>query len=117
MSRLSSRFARLRPFSNPDPENDDQSGEETESTTIAGGGDIGIPLAALMHGCLQIKGKWMYEPADVRELIRLVETGIVKLGAVAGVKVTGKFGLADYEVALANAAETAGPDTQTAFIP
>ncbi|CAM1509594.1 Fc.00g033330.m01.CDS01 [Cosmosporella sp. VM-42] len=80
-------------------------------------GDVGIPIEAVTHRCLQIRGKWMYEPADVRELIRLVEAGFIKLGTKAGVTIVGKFELAEYDAALTKAAETAGPGTQTVFVP
>jgi phosphatidylinositol phospholipase C delta len=49
MSRLSSRLAKLKPFSNADVEDEDQGGEETEPTTIAGGGHSTRPTDITQH--------------------------------------------------------------------
>lgn len=75
---------------------------------LMGGGttDITIPHDAIMRKDLTIKGKWMYEPMDVKRLINLVETGVVKLHREGdavnpyGSKVTSKYRLDDWEKAL-----------------
>ena len=42
-------------------------------------GDVVLPHLKIMHWNITIKGKWMYERNDVRECIKLVETGTVRL--------------------------------------
>ncbi|ETI27821.1 hypothetical protein G647_00270 [Cladophialophora carrionii CBS 160.54] len=74
---------------------------------IMGGGDQDIPLpnGVFMHKNLILKGKWMYEPMDVKRLIGLVEMGIVKLHRKGdtvtpyGANVVAKFKLDDWQKA------------------
>lgn len=47
-------------------------------------GDIAIPHSRVMHWNIEIKGKWMFERQDVRDLIRMVEVGNLKLGVGKG---------------------------------
>lgn len=41
--------------------------------------DVPIPHMKVMHSNLSLRGKWMYERQDVRDLIKLVENGVVPL--------------------------------------
>ena len=41
--------------------------------------DVPIPHTKVMHSNLSLRGKWMYERQDVRDLIKLVENGVVPL--------------------------------------
>jgi threonine dehydrogenase-like Zn-dependent dehydrogenase len=74
---------------------------------LMGGGqqDIQLPNGMFMHKDLTLKGKWMYEPMDVKRLISLVETGIVKLhkndeaAQPYGAAVAATFKLDDWEKA------------------
>lgn len=59
-------------------------------------GDMLIPGAAVTHRDLTIKGKWMYERENGKELINMVEVGVLRLGG----KSVRKFGLEDCERAL-----------------
>lgn len=66
--------------------------------------EIMIPIKAVVSRDLQLRGKWMYERNDVRDLIRMVEMGLLKLG---GQKVD-KFKLEEWEKGFDKAAEYAG---------
>ncbi|MCJ1330131.1 hypothetical protein MMC10_006813 [Thelotrema lepadinum] len=52
---------------------------------------------AIMGNSLQIKGKFMYEREDIPTFMKLVDSGLLKLGTEGGNEVVGTFGLADYE--------------------
>jgi threonine dehydrogenase-like Zn-dependent dehydrogenase len=58
-----------------------------------GGADLAIPIRAVVSKDLQLRGKWMYTHQDVKNLIKMIETGLLKLG---GQKVE-KFALEDWE--------------------
>ncbi|OAP58192.1 hypothetical protein AYL99_07282 [Fonsecaea erecta] len=74
---------------------------------LMGGGnhDVALPHGMLMRKDITVKGKWMYEPTDVKRLIGLVESGVVKLHRDAdsvnppGSKVVAKFKLEEWEQA------------------
>ena len=74
-----------------------------------GGGEIPLPGYLFMHKDLTVKGKWMYEPMDVKRLIMMVEMGIVKLNREGdkvvpyGAKVLKKYGLDDWNKAFEDA--------------
>ena len=61
--------------------------------------DVKIPYRQVMCWNLQIRGKWMYERSDVAELIRMVETGALKLQDGEGMECKGVFGLDEWEKA------------------
>lgn len=42
--------------------------------------DVSIPHVYVMHFNLTIKGKWMYERQDIRDMIKLLENGGLRLG-------------------------------------
>jgi len=71
-------------------------------------GDVAIPHSAVMHRDLTLKGKWMYTRGNVRELIRMVEVGVLKLGEAAGSRATAEFKLEEWEKAFSKAAEDRG---------
>lgn len=62
-------------------------------------GDVGFPYYQIMVKGLRLQGSWMFTPGQVDEVIRLVETGILKLGEGTGVKCLGVFGLEEWEEA------------------
>ncbi|KAF7185293.1 Alcohol dehydrogenase 4, mitochondrial [Pseudocercospora fuligena] len=68
-------------------------------------GDISIPHATVMHKNLRLYGKWMYEREDVRDLVQMVESGVLRLDG----EVVGEFGLEEWKAAWDCAAENAGP--------
>jgi threonine dehydrogenase-like Zn-dependent dehydrogenase len=53
--------------------------------------NIDIPYAMAVLNNLTIRGQYMYERSDVVALIKMVETGVLKLGKAAGHEVVGKF--------------------------
>jgi threonine dehydrogenase-like Zn-dependent dehydrogenase len=80
-------------------------------------GDIAIPLSTLTHQNLTIKGKWMYERDDILKLIKMVETGVLKLGEKSGCQIVGKFPLEKWQEAFDAAAEHSGPGERVAIVP
>ena len=66
--------------------------------------DYALPFWSIMHGDKTIKGKWMYEREDVKALIRLIETGLLKLEGQAG-QVAGPFKLDEWSEAFDAAAK------------
>ena len=91
---------------------------------LMGGGssDIVLPNDLFMHKDLTIKGKWMYEPIDVKRLISLVETGVVKLNKKSeavkpyGASVVAKFKLEEWKEAF-DKAEEVGSTGNVVFEP
>ncbi|EED16364.1 conserved hypothetical protein [Talaromyces stipitatus ATCC 10500] len=70
-----------------------------DRVSLMGGikGDVAIPLGYVMHGNMTIKGKWMYEREDVLKLIKMVESGRLRLdGGSSSVK---RYGLEQWEEA------------------
>jgi threonine dehydrogenase-like Zn-dependent dehydrogenase len=55
-------------------------------------GELNIPIRAIMHRNLTLKGKWMYSRQDVKDLIKMIEIGVLKLDRKAE-----KFALEDWE--------------------
>lgn len=77
-------------------------------------GDVSVPLPKIMRFDLTLKGKWMYEPRDVKRMINLVETGVVRLnkdgdlGAKPlGSALVGKYKLEEWEKAFDEAEKVA----------
>ena len=70
-------------------------------------GDLAVPVTQIVHKNLQLRGKWMYEREDVPGFMRLVHSGLLKLGPKGGNEITGKFGLADWKEAFDTAANKA----------
>ncbi|KKZ66791.1 hypothetical protein EMCG_07529 [[Emmonsia] crescens] len=68
--------------------------------------NIAVPYAHAIANNLTIRGQYMYQGADVRGLLKLFESGILKLGKSGGVEVVGQFKLEEHEkagkVAIAN---------------
>ncbi|MCJ1284123.1 hypothetical protein MMC26_003454 [Xylographa opegraphella] len=80
-------------------------------------GDVAIPHSAVMHRNLTLQGCWMYTREDARAMVKLVERGVLKLGAAAGVKVVGQFGLGEWGRAFDTAAENPGMGLLTLIAP
>jgi threonine dehydrogenase-like Zn-dependent dehydrogenase len=79
--------------------------------------DISISYAWIVHNCLTIKGKRMYTQEDPYLLIKMVESGILKLGDRAGLKNMGIFPLEEWSEAFAAAEENPGWGTQSLIAP
>lgn len=74
--------------------------------------ELTIPVKAVVSRDLKIMGKWMYERQDVRDMIKMIEIGVLRLGG----KVVEKFGLEDWEKAFDRAAELGGVGQRGATI-
>lgn len=66
--------------------------------------DVGFPYYAVVKKGLRLQGTWMYTGEQVKEVLRLVETGVLKLGERAGAKCVGEYGLEEWEEAFRVAA-------------
>ncbi|KAH8805445.1 GroES-like protein [Xylogone sp. PMI_703] len=73
--------------------------------------NVEIPYQKVMSHDLMIKGKLMYAAQDVREVLQMVETGIIKLGPSPG-----QFGLEQWKEAFTTARENSAP-TWVALVP
>jgi threonine dehydrogenase-like Zn-dependent dehydrogenase len=69
--------------------------------------DMPIPHRAVMRRNLRLQGKWMCERSDVVDLLKLIESGLLKLGEKGGAEVTGAFPLEQWKEAWDMAAEKA----------
>lgn len=74
---------------------------------MGGRGDAGIPIpwAPALYRNLTIKGGFMYEREDVEGLVRLLETGRIKLGGENGYEVSGAYELEEWDKAAEAAVE------------
>lgn len=78
---------------------------------------VAIPYALLMFKSLQLKGKFMYEREAVFRLIKMVESGLLKLGKGAGLKVVGPYDLENWHEAFDAAEKNAGWGVQVLLSP
>ncbi len=76
-----------------------------------------LPALTIVLYDITIKGKWMYTKEDVRVMIRLVETGYLKLGKAGGIETVGTFPLEQFDAAFDAAAKMSGPCLQVAIVP
>jgi D-arabinose 1-dehydrogenase-like Zn-dependent alcohol dehydrogenase len=65
--------------------------------------DIAIPYVVAMSKNLTIRGQFMYEREDVIGIIKLAETGVLKLGKSAGQEVVAQFPLEEWQRAFETA--------------
>ncbi|KAL7629492.1 hypothetical protein AAE478_001012 [Parahypoxylon ruwenzoriense] len=80
-------------------------------------GDVELPYGLVVHKGLTIKGTFMNTPQQAKDMIRTLESGVLKIGSRAGMTVIGKFGLEDWEQALNTAAAEGGPGKSVYFVP
>jgi threonine dehydrogenase-like Zn-dependent dehydrogenase len=73
--------------------------------------DYALPIRMVMRYNITIKGQWMCERADVFALMRMVESGALKIGEKGGVRTIGKYKLKDWEEAFEVASNEAGWET------
>jgi len=76
-------------------------------------GELTIPIKVVLNRDLQLRGKWMYSRQNAKDLIKLVEVGLLKLGG----KKVNKFALEEWEKGFDKAAECAGTEFTTVIIP
>lgn len=80
-------------------------------------GDVAIPHSAVMHRDLSIRGKWMYDRQQVVDLIKMIETGMLKLDKGDGHRSVRTFKLEEWNEAFDVAAENAGMGVKAVIIP
>jgi len=78
---------------------------------------VAIPYGLMMFKSLQLRGKFMYERDAIKRLIKMVESGLLKLGEAGGLKVVGPFALEDWEEAFDQAEKNAGWGVQVIISP
>jgi D-arabinose 1-dehydrogenase-like Zn-dependent alcohol dehydrogenase len=69
--------------------------------------DIALPYAAAVWNNLTIRGQYMYEREDVFKMIKMIETGVLKMGKDVGQEVVGYFPLEDWDAAMKCAGDNA----------
>jgi threonine dehydrogenase-like Zn-dependent dehydrogenase len=79
--------------------------------------DIALPYTHIMKNSIEIKGRWMYSRKEIRELVKMVETGVLKLGKSAGHEVAGTFALEDWDKAFAAASKATSWGQSVLFTP
>ncbi|KAI1089686.1 alcohol dehydrogenase GroES domain-containing protein [Rostrohypoxylon terebratum] len=80
-------------------------------------GDIGLPYWHISLNSITIKGTFMNTSQQAKDLIKILERGVLKIGTRAGMKVAGKFKLDDWEEAINSAAAKGGPGKSVYFTP
>ncbi|KAH8668694.1 alcohol dehydrogenase GroES domain-containing protein [Xylariales sp. PMI_506] len=80
-------------------------------------GDVQIPYYPSVLKGLTVKFTFMYTRSQVKELIKLVERGIFKLGPGAGLETVGNFPLEQWEEAFELAAKVSGAGRSVYFTP
>ncbi|KAK0736282.1 hypothetical protein B0T21DRAFT_440543 [Apiosordaria backusii] len=58
---------------------------------------LGATYAMIVWKSLTIKGQYMYDRADARHIVRMAESGVLRLGPESGVEVVGKFKLEELD--------------------
>lgn len=71
-------------------------------------GDLEIPYYPSVVKGLTIKATFMYTRQQVKELIKMVERGVLKLGPKAGLETVGSYRLGQWEEAFETASKEAG---------
>ncbi|MCJ1234482.1 hypothetical protein MMC14_002443 [Varicellaria rhodocarpa] len=79
--------------------------------------DLAIPYVSIMIKSLTIRGQLMYEREDARGIIKLAETGALRLGQKGGQEVVGEFPLEQWEKALDTAKKNPEAGKNTLFTP
>ncbi|OKL57596.1 hypothetical protein UA08_06950 [Talaromyces atroroseus] len=77
---------------------------------IMGGtpGNIEIPYLEVMFKSIRLQGRFMYDRHHIQCLIQMIESGLLPLGAKAGIHETQEFGLESVQGALLAAGKLAG---------
>jgi threonine dehydrogenase-like Zn-dependent dehydrogenase len=76
--------------------------------------ELKLPTQFIMLNDITVRGKWMYTKDDMRNMIKLLEAGYLKLGAI---QTLGDFSLGEFEGAFEKAAKMSGPLSQVIISP
>jgi len=79
--------------------------------------DLAMPYQLAVWKNLTIRGQYMYERKHVRDLIKLAESGVLKLGKEGGIEIVGKFKFEELEQAFAASAANRGVGKMTILTP
>ena len=80
--------------------------------------EVTVPYMSLMMRNITVKGQWMYTRSQLSELIKMIETGVVRLGNVAGHEVVnGGYRFEEWEEALEVAETNSFWGQQVLFLP
>jgi threonine dehydrogenase-like Zn-dependent dehydrogenase len=79
--------------------------------------ELRVSYAGIMYRNISLKGQWMYTRAEMQEMIKLAETGLLKIGPGAGHETVACYKLEDWEEALDAAAKAAAWGKQVLFTP
>lgn len=60
------------------------------------GADLALPMETIVFNDIELKGQWMYSARMVRDMVKLVESGVLD---VSKIEVAGEFGLEQWEQA------------------
>lgn len=80
-------------------------------------GGVELPYSQITHKGLTIKGTFMNTAQQARDLIKLIERDILKIGSRSGMEARGKYRLEEWEEAFSAAAEKSGPGNAVYFTP
>ncbi|KAF7979248.1 hypothetical protein HWV62_43228 [Athelia sp. TMB] len=80
-------------------------------------GDVALPYGTIMHRNLTLKGQWMYERKEIRSLVKMIESGVLKIGNEARVGVKGIFALEQWDEAFEAAESGLKEGTFVVFAP
>ena len=69
--------------------------------------DVAIPYRTVMRKDIQLRGKWMYNREDAAMLVKLLESGILKLGDEDGVTIVGSYPFEEWQEAFRQAEKNA----------
>lgn len=84
---------------------------------MGGVSDISLPYWLVMQNSIEIRGRWMYSRKEIREVVKMVETGVLKIGKAAGHEVAGRFKLEDWEKAIEAAGKATSWGQSVVFTP
>ena len=70
--------------------------------------DVKIPFRKIMHDNLTLKGTWMFTREQILEMVKLMESGMLKLADGDSMACNGSYALEDWKEAFDRAAEVGG---------
>lgn len=81
------------------------------------GDDVAVSNVLIMLNSLTIRGQYMYERADAKLIIKMAESGVLKLGKEGGNEVLGRFKFEEADEAFALAVKRPEIGKLVAFVP
>jgi D-arabinose 1-dehydrogenase-like Zn-dependent alcohol dehydrogenase len=79
--------------------------------------EVSLPYGLIMRKNLHIRGRYMYDRAQVLQYIKMIEVGNLKIGKEVGIETVGSFSLDQFENALDKAARVSGWGKQVIIMP